>query len=262
METRLFLGEPAREARGRQVEGKQALPGDGVSGGRERRAGAGAGKKEGQRRAGLRLTRQPFSKTPSILLRRSPGEGNGSPRQCSGLESPWTTQSMRSQRVGQDWVTFTSPGSRPSARGPPGCTGARYTSLLSSQAPSSSPPTHRFTCPLVPAFLENSFPPLNGRHSEEKSQFHIRHSDLGAVESVYFLQELFFFFFTEWWICKFCRTLEITVTLHPRGATALVPLEEQEPGWPDLQSRHLYFWVKSPIVKCWLNFKKIYISAC
>ena len=43
METRLFLGEPAREARGRQVEGKQALPGDGVSGGRERRAGAGVG---------------------------------------------------------------------------------------------------------------------------------------------------------------------------------------------------------------------------
>ena len=93
--------------------------------------------------------------------------------------------------------------------GPPGCTGARQTSwahhrsLLSSQAPSSSPPTHHFTCSLVPAFLENSFRPLNGRHSEEKSQFHIRHSDLGAAESVLFSSRTFFFFSTEWWICKF-----------------------------------------------------------
>ena len=51
------------------------LLGDGVSGAERGRRGAGAGKC------------QPFSKTPSILLRQSPGEGNESPLQCSGLEN-------------------------------------------------------------------------------------------------------------------------------------------------------------------------------
>ena len=41
---------------------------------------------------------------------RSPGEGNGNPFQYSCLEIPWTEEpgglpSMRSQRVGHDWVT-------------------------------------------------------------------------------------------------------------------------------------------------------------
>ena len=33
---------------------------------------------------------------------RSPGEGKGYPRQYSGLENPWTVQSMGSQRVRHD----------------------------------------------------------------------------------------------------------------------------------------------------------------
>ena len=39
-------------------------------------------------------------------LGRSPEEGKGNTLQCSGLENPMN-QSMRSQRVGQDWSTFT-----------------------------------------------------------------------------------------------------------------------------------------------------------
>ena len=43
----------------------------------------------------------------SILgLGRSPGEGNGYPLQYSGLENSMEN-SMRSQRVGHDWATFT-----------------------------------------------------------------------------------------------------------------------------------------------------------
>ena len=41
-------------------------------------------------------------------LGRSPGEGKGYPLQYSRLEnSPWTVESMGSQRVGQDWTTIT-----------------------------------------------------------------------------------------------------------------------------------------------------------
>ena len=46
-------------------------------------------------------------------LERSPGEGNGNPLQYSCLENPMDRgepgglQSMGSQRVGQDWATFT-----------------------------------------------------------------------------------------------------------------------------------------------------------
>ena len=44
--------------------------------------------------------------------RRSPGEGNGSPLQCSCLDNPWAGEpgrlpSMGWQRVGHDWVTNT-----------------------------------------------------------------------------------------------------------------------------------------------------------
>ena len=47
-------------------------------------------------------------------LGRSPGEGNGYPRQYSYLESPWTeeaggSQSTESQRVGHSWTTNTFP---------------------------------------------------------------------------------------------------------------------------------------------------------
>ena len=40
-------------------------------------------------------------------LRRSTREGNSYPVKYSGLEYPWTEQSMRSQRVRHDWATFT-----------------------------------------------------------------------------------------------------------------------------------------------------------
>ena len=63
----------------------------------------------------------------------------------------------------------------------------------------------------------------------------------GRCRICIFSSRTFFFFPQNDGFVNFCRTLEITVTVHPRGATALVPLEEQEPGWPDLQSRHLYF---------------------
>ena len=46
METRLFLGEPAREAMGRQVEGKQVLLGDGVSGAERGGLGQGLGRRK------------------------------------------------------------------------------------------------------------------------------------------------------------------------------------------------------------------------
>ena len=48
---------------------------------------------------------------PGLIPRsgRSPGEGKGYPFQYSGLENSWTVQSMDSQRVGHNQVTFTSP---------------------------------------------------------------------------------------------------------------------------------------------------------
>ena len=39
-------------------------------------------------------------------LGRCPGEGKCYPLQYSGWRIPWTVQSMGSQRVGHDWVTF------------------------------------------------------------------------------------------------------------------------------------------------------------
>ena len=46
-------------------------------------------------------------------LGRYPGEGNGYAFKYSGLENSWTEepgrlQSMGSQKVGHDWVTFTT----------------------------------------------------------------------------------------------------------------------------------------------------------
>ena len=40
-------------------------------------------------------------------LGRSPGEGNGYPLQYSGLENSMNCIVMGSQRLGQDWATFT-----------------------------------------------------------------------------------------------------------------------------------------------------------
>ena len=48
-----------------------------------------------------------FDNSHSWWLRRSPGEGKGYPLQYSGLEIPWTVQSMGSYRVGHGWATFT-----------------------------------------------------------------------------------------------------------------------------------------------------------
>ena len=45
-------------------------------------------------------------------LGRSPGEGNGNPLQCSCPENStdrgalWTTQSVGSRRIGQNWAAF------------------------------------------------------------------------------------------------------------------------------------------------------------
>ena len=54
------------------------------------------------------------SRDPGLIpeLRRSPGEGNGNPLQCSCLENSmdrgvWWLQSMGTQRVGHDWATNT-----------------------------------------------------------------------------------------------------------------------------------------------------------
>lgn len=57
------------------------------------------------------------------------------------------------------------------------------------------------------------------------------------------------------------------LTLHPRRAAALVPLEKwnfvgqiwfKKANEPE--SRNLCFWVKSPIFKRWLNFKKYFCT--
>ena len=85
---------------------------------------------------------------------RSPGEGKGSPLQCSAWRIPRTVQSTGSQRVRRDWAPFTSLRFLLTARALPlSTTAGRKASLGCSRSCRACLPGALFGAPPVLAFL-------------------------------------------------------------------------------------------------------------